>query len=907
MTENKVSKAYSILKTYDGPNNQILYWKKLYENQKFILEQFSTDYILKNYNYNPIDVNKTVGITSEYGQHLQNTYNLEFLPVKINISRIIGEIGESYHCYIQFRKSIPHSLMYINKKHILNDLFTIEYKNLNIDFDYFDNMPTNGGRKLKEHQKIGAKFLVANKKCVLADSMGLGKALSINELIPTPTGFKKMKDLELNDKIFDSNGDICYVHGIFPQGVRPIYQVKFSDNTVCECDLEHLWIVKSKEDNNWQVKSLQEIIDSDFKQQKYIIPTQHHINYKNFRNKISSPKFGEQIEEKNIDFIPEEYKINSYYNRKLLIRGLLNKNGELNEKNEVYYITQHYQLAKDIVEIVNSMGCLAKIEDYEENKYKIIFNLNFNPFFWIENPEKFELYQENLIVESINMINGVKNKNKWQKEIIDIQYLRDEEAICIKVNSPDSSFLATRNYIVTHNTTTSIIGALAGGYQKILVITTASLKTTWKKDLVLYENEENIEIVNGRTWKPGARFTVINYDIIQNFYSVAEEPVYEYEPVYDVNGNLVKTLKVPVYVKDKNGNLTPKMQKSRNKALIQEKLANSPLFLEGYDCVIIDEAQKLSNNKSIRYKTISDFLKKANPEAIYLCTGTPLTNRPINLFHILKLINADITKDYYYYIQRYCGGKKFTKKDGKEFWTMGDATNLEELREKIKNIYIRRLASETNEMVNKSVIRKYYDLTPKQQTEYNKLWEDYVAAQEEDKQEESEQYRQLVEGGLVRQYLAKEMVEHTIDMVDDIIDNGEKVVIITCFQEEMDMFKKHYGNKCVCYSGGMTTTQKDSAQNAFMTNPKVQVFVGQVIAAGVGLSLPIAKTLIFNSYDWVAANNKQCEDRIYRLTQTRDVECIYQLFNDSISQDMFDKVIYKELIMDTIIKSEINK
>ena len=907
MTENKVSKAYSILKTYDGPNNQIRYWKKLYENQKFILEQFSTDYILKNYNYNPIDVNKTVGITSEYGQHLQNTYNLEFLPEKINISRIIGEIGESYHCYIQFRKSIPHSLMYINKKHILNDLFTIDYKNLNIDFDYFDNMPTNGGRKLKEHQKIGAKFLVANKKCVLADSMGLGKALSINELIPTPTGFKKMKDLELNDKIFDSNGDICYVQGIFPQGVRPIYQVKFSDNTVCECDLEHLWIVKSKEDNDWQVKSLQEIINSDFKQQKYIIPTQHHVNYKYYRNKISSPKFGEQIEEKNIDFIPEEYKINSYNNRKLLIRGLLNKNGELNEKNEVYYITQHYQLAKDIVEIVNSIGCLAKIEDYEENKYKIIFNLNFNPFFWLENPEKFELYQENLIVESISMINGVKNKNEWRKEIIDIQYLRDDEAICIKVNSPDSSFLATRNYIVTHNTTTSIIGALAGGYQKILVITTASLKTTWKKDLVLYENEENIEIVNGRTWKPGARFTVINYDIIQNFYSVAEEPVYEYEPVYDVNGNLVKTLKVPVYVKDKNGNLTPKMQKSRNKALIQEKLANSPLFLEGYDCVIIDEAQKLSNNKSIRYKTISDFLKKANPEAIYLCTGTPLTNRPINLYHILKLIDADITKDYYYYIKRYCGGKKFTKKDGKEFWTMGDATNLEELREKIKNIYIRRLASETNEMVNKSVIRKYYDLTPKQQTEYNKLWEDYVTAQEEDKQEESEQYRQLVEGGLVRQYLAKEMVEHTIDMVDDIIDNGEKVVIITCFQEEMDMFKKHYGNKCVCYSGGMTTTQKDSAQNAFMTNPKVQVFVGQVIAAGVGLSLPIAKTLIFNSYDWVAANNKQCEDRIYRLTQTRDVECIYQLFNDSISQDMFDKVIYKELIMDTIIKSEINK
>ena len=911
MTESKVSKAYSILKTYDGSNNQIRYWKKLYENQKFILEEFSTDYILKNHNFAPIDVNKTVGITSEYGQHLQNTYSLEFLPVKINISRIIGEMGDSYHCYIQFRKSIPHSLMYINKKHILNDLFTIEYKNLDIDFDYFDNMPTNGGRKLKEHQKIGAKFLVANKKCVLADSMGLGKALSINELIPTPTGFKKMKELELNDEIFGSNGKIYSVQGIFPQGIRPIYQVKFSDNTVCECDLEHLWIVKSKYDLTWQVKTLKEIIDSDYKKQKYTIPTANFVRYKQRKHSVSSLDFGEHIEDKNIQYIPDEYKIDSYLNRKRLIQGLLNKNGELNDKNEVFYITKYSQLAKDIVEIVNSIGCLARIEEYENNKCKIIFNINFNPFFWLENPKKYEKFCQNLIWERKILIANpnrkIKNVDEWQKEIVDIQYLRDDEAICIKVNSPDSSFLVTKNYIVTHNTTTSIIGALAGGYKKILVITTASLKTTWKKDLVLYENEENIEIVNGRTWKPGARFTVINYDIIQNFYSVAEEPVYEYEPVYDVNGVLIKTLKVPVYVKDKNGNLTPKMQKSRNKDLIQENLKKSPLFLEGYDCVIIDEAQKLSNNKSIRYKTIADFLKKANPEAIYLCTGTPLTNRPINLYHILKLIDADITKDYYYYIKRYCGGKKFTKKDGKEFWTMGDATNLEELREKIKNIYIRRLASETNEMVNKSVIRKYYDLTPKQMNEYNKLWDEYLAAQEENKQEESEQYRQLVEGGLVRQYLAKEMVEHTIDMVDDIIDNGEKVVIITCFQEEMDMFKKHYGNKCVCYSGGMTTTQKDNAQNAFMTNPKVQVFVGQVIAAGVGLSLPIAKTLIFNSYDWVAANNKQCEDRIYRLTQTRDVECIYQLFNDSISQDMFDKVIYKELIMDTIIKSEINK
>ena len=361
-------------------------------------------------------------------------------------------------------------------------------------------------------------------------------------------------------------------------------------------------------------------------------------------------------------------------------------------------------------------------------------------------------------------------------------------------------------------------------------------------------------------------------------------------------------------VKDKTtGKLVQKMQKSRKKADIQKALAESPLFWENYDCVIIDEAQKLSNNTSIRYKTIYDFLRKSNPRAIFLLTGTPLTNRPINLYHILKLIDADITRDYNYFLKRYCGGVELQLKDGRTIIKHGDATNLDELRERIKDIYIRRLASETGEMVGKTVIRKYYDLNEKQSIEYDRLWNEYQNAQENIGNYDSDQYRQLVEGMLVRQYLAKEMTKNTIDLAEEYIDSGEKVVIITCFQEEMDILKKHFGKSCVVYNGKMLPKQKDKAQDEFMNNPKIKVFIGQVIACGVGLSLPVSKTIIFNSYDWVAANNAQCEDRVYRLTQTRDVECIYQLFTDSISQDMFDKVIYKQLISNQIIKSEKQK
>lgn len=630
MAKNTVSKAYEILKTYTGDNNQIRYYKSLYDNNRLILEDFGVQYILNNYDYEPIEVNKNVKIAPELGEVIKEKFMLDFIPPKIHITRIIGEMGGSYHGYVKSKSG--SQLLYLKKKYILDKLVDIDYNTLDIDFSVYDNMSSAQGRKLKEHQKTAVKFLTANKKCILADSMGLGKSVS------------------------------------------------------------------------------------------------------------------------------------------------------------------------------------------------------------------------------------------------------------------------------------AIISSLVGGYKNILIISPASLKSSWKKDLLYYVPEDEINIVNGSKWTPGSKFTLINYDIIDNFYEVPMEPVFNIENIYDANGNIVDTLKVPVMIKDKStGKLVQKMQKSRKKTDIQKALSESPLFLENYDCVIIDEAQKLSNNTSIRYKTIYDFLRKSNPKGIFLLTGTPLTNRPINLYHILKLIDADITRDYNYFIKRYCGGVELHLKDGRTIIKHGDATNLDELRERIKDIYIRRLASETGEMVEKTIIRKYYDLTEKQKVEYDKLWNEYQKAQENIGKYDSEQYRQLVEGMLVRQYLAKEMTEHTIDLVDEYLENNEKVVIITCFQEEMDIFKKHYGKSCVVYNGKMTTKQKDKAQDEFLNNPKVMVFVGQIEACGTGLSLPVSKTITFNSYSWSSTSNKQAEDRVYRLTQTRDVECIYQLFTDSISQDMFDKVIYKELIANQTIKSEKEK
>lgn len=627
MKSEDFERAYELIKDYKGTNNQILYLRYKITKTDYSLTEFDVKYTLSNYDYIPYEVNKTVKISGDYGEILQKKYELDFKPEKIKITRVIGEVGESLHCYVKYRKSVEPCLMYVKKKYILNQLQdSTENANVDVNFKKYDNVTKRNGITLKKAQKEGVNFLLKNKKCILADSMGTGKS------------------------------------------------------------------------------------------------------------------------------------------RQALIASM-----------------------------------------------------------------------------------------------------------------------ETRS-------------------QKILIICPASLKSTWKREICVYNEPSDVSIISGSEWNTNSRFTIVNYDILDNFYKIPTDIVYEDKIMEDG-----KKKKVPVMVKSSNGTLVPKTRKSLSKQKIKECLSESPMFLENFGCVIIDEAHKLSNNTSMRYKVISDFLKRSNIPYVFLLTGTPLTNRPMNLYHILKLIDAEVTRDYQYYVNRYCDGKTMKLKTGEEITLSGGATNLEELKEKIKHLYIRRLLSEMTDMVNKTIETRYYDLTDTQMQRYEELWEEYVSAQQEQGNEDSEEYRQLVEGILVRQYLAKEMIANTIQLADEIIEDDEKVIIICTFTEEINKLKEYYGKKCVVYDGKMTTKQKDKAEHEFMNNPKVKVFIGQIIACSVGLTLTAAHTLIFNSYSWVAADNLQAQDRIYRLNQTHDVTCIYQLFNDSISQNMFDKVMRKEVIMNETIKSENEK
>lgn len=491
----------------------------------------------------------------------------------------------------------------------------------------------------------------------------------------------------------------------------------------------------------------------------------------------------------------------------------------------------------------------------------------------------------------------------------------------------------------------TIISALESGAKKILIICPASLKSNWKNELTNYVNQNEIEIINGNKWKDN-KFIIANYDILDNFYTlpleIATEKIYK----EDENGKIIsitqtKWAKKPKY--DDNGNIIedgiPKMKITTNKKKIEEAMNNSQLFNSNFDLVIIDEVHKLCNSTSGRYKIIKDFLKRTNPEFIFLLSGTPITNRPSNYYNILSLLKAEITKDYNYYIRRYCNGKiqylkgeklkwtqiflknkkktysqltddekkelnEFLEKYAKHVWLNNGSSNLDELKEKTKHLYLRRLTSEIKDMVEKKVYVLRYDLSEEETIKYNQLWSNYIS---NSNNENLEQYRQVIEGSVARQYLAELMIPYTIELAENILDESQKLIIMCTFDIEIEMLKKHFKDSCVVYNGKMTTKKKDEAVNKFKNDNNIKIFIGNIIAAGVGLNLQVAHDLIFNSFSYVSGENLQAEDRIYRQTQTSNCTVYYQLFTNTFSEEMYDFVLSKHDNINQIIKKENDK
>lgn len=513
---------------------------------------------------------------------------------------------------------------------------------------------------------------------------------------------------------------------------------------------------------------------------------------------------------------------------------------------------------------------------------------------------------------------------KYEKQSGRQIYEHQKEAVKFLISRQKSILALDMGY---GKTFTAILAALEAGYEHILVVCPSSVKKTWENELKTLVDEKDITIVQGSKWND-AKFTIINYDILDNFYTIPTQTIKKKELNVDDDGNVVTEYKEKEII-------------SRSKKIINEAMSESQLFQAKYDLIIIDEAHRLSNNTSGRFKIMQDLIKRAKPKGIFEITGTMITNSSKNLYNLLKLIDVPITKDWQHFMERYCGAKFFYKKNernahtalfcksvGKREWSEltydekrrldevlekkcrkicipGEDTNMEELKEIIKPYYLKRDKEEFKGIVSKTIKCLHYELTDDEKRSYNDLWDKYLELQND--KEKTEKNKKLIETSLMRQWLADKMIPRTINLTNKCIELGHKVIIFCAYDNEIDTFREAFGDKCVYHNGKLTEKKKNEAVEKFQNDESIKVFIGNIFSAGVGLTLISASIVIFNNFSFVPSDNLQCEDRIHRIGQTKPCTIYYQSFNNTYFDKMLEIVHNKEEVINKIIVPEKEK
>jgi SNF2 family DNA or RNA helicase len=398
-------------------------------------------------------------------------------------------------------------------------------------------------------------------------------------------------------------------------------------------------------------------------------------------------------------------------------------------------------------------------------------------------------------------------------------------------------------------TTSTIISALETGAKKILIVCPASLKINWQREIENY-SDRTVYIAEGKKFSTESDFVIINYDILKNFHD-------------------------------------PK------------KKDESIILNSNFDLVIMDEAHMISNPQAQRTKIVNDLCDKV--ERVWLLTGTPMTSRPMNYYNLLSLVESPVAANWMAYAKRYCNGFQFSV-GKRRVWNVTGASNLDELRERTQSHILRRLKEDVLDLPDKIITPVYLRLKSK---DYEELMGEYFNWYDNNSEESSSLTIQFGKLMKVRKVIAEEKVKNTIELAENIIEQGKKVIIFTNFTDTLKTIYEHFGKQAVYLDGSCSKPHRQKAVDDFQTNDKIKVFIGNLKAAGVGITLTAAEAVIMNDLSFVPAEHAQAEDRSHRIGQKNSTSVYYPLFENTIEGVIYDILNRKKKIISTVMGDDI--
>ena len=313
-----------------------------------------------------------------------------------------------------------------------------------------------------------------------------------------------------------------------------------------------------------------------------------------------------------------------------------------------------------------------------------------------------------------------------------------------------------------------------------------------------------------------------------------------------------------------------------------------------FKSVIIDESHRCKSASTQQAKFCKGIC--TGKEWIIELTGTPVVNRPKDLIPQLAILNRmEDFGGYKPFVNRYCSGQR-------------EASNLKELNFNLwqycmfrreKSLVLTDLPDKIRQVNTCEITnRKEYMDAERDLIMYLQKYKDA----DDDKIEKALRGEVMVRINILRQISARGKVRDVIEFVKDFRENGKKIILFCSLHEVVDQLKRYFPT-AVSVTGRDSQDEKQRAVDAFQNNPKADIIICSIKAAGVGLTLTASSNVAFVEFPWTYADCCQCEDRAHRIGQKDSVTCYYFLGRRTIDEKVYRIIQEKKNIANAVTGS----
>ena len=319
--------------------------------------------------------------------------------------------------------------------------------------------------------------------------------------------------------------------------------------------------------------------------------------------------------------------------------------------------------------------------------------------------------------------------------------------------------------------------------------------------------------------------------------------------------------------------------------------------------IAIDEIHKCKNPGSEQGKGIL----KLESECRIAMTGTPLMNKPLDLYIILKWLGYE-KHTMYAFKKHYC------EMGGFGGYEIVGYKNLDELQENLSDIMVRRLKTDVFDLPEKLYVDEYVDMTAKQAIIYKEIAADIKANIDQIKMSNNPlaeliRMRQATGYTGILSSTIKESakLDRMVELVEDALENNRKVVIFSNWTQMTDeIYKRLWEYNPARITGQTSDADRQLQVDAFQNNEDCKIIIGTIGAMGTGLTLTAGTVEIFMDEPWSKALKDQAEDRCHRIGTTENITIYTLMCKDTIDERIHELVQKKGMMSDALVDGQLD-